>query len=99
MLPDAGKYFWRSEICCLLTVNDAGIWWGHLGLVDSHPSFGANFVRLHPVSVGATAIPPMLKHETLRARWWLAFEGGYSQASTLDRLKIIADQLAVLARG
>lgn len=95
MIITPGKYFWRNDICCLLTVNDAGIWWGHVGLGPSHPHHGCRFIRLHPVSVSSLAMPPMLSGDIMESKWWMGFEGGYSAEKTLDSLKTIADQLAL----
>ena len=92
---DSGKYFWRNGICCLLTENDAGIWWGHIGLVREHPRYGDGYIVLRPQAVAKPIMPVMLSGEVMESKWWLGFEGGYSQSSTMEILKRVADQLAV----
>lgn len=91
---DAGsRSFYRGGSCCLLTVNDAGIWWGHLGLSRDHAHHGSRYIALRPTPVFGTEMPPCLTGETMGQKWWVGFEGGYSSEVTLETLKYIADQL------
>lgn len=88
------RYFFRNGICCLLTENPAGIWWGHLGLPPGHRYHGDGYVRLRPNSLSHTVIPPELAGKpTMEAKWWLGFEGSYSRQRTLDSLLLASDQL------
>jgi len=83
--------FFRNSVACCLAQTDSDIWWGYVGVEPDHCLTGCKFR-----TIGGTRlykVPIHFENDTLAAKWWLGFEGGYSRIKTLEKLKHVADSI------
>src|SRR3990167_6154096 len=89
--------FYRNDMACVLELVEGGSWWGSIGLSPNQHGFGASFIPTRPQAVAKVVMPSCVSGSCNEMRHWLGFEGGYSREKTLETLKSISDQLAVMS--
>jgi hypothetical protein len=95
-------FFRAGSPCILFYDSRMDCWLGFIGLNNKHYLYGAycrniNNIRLYKFSVNENILSNYAHEESvLKQLWWMGFDSNpYSKEKTLDKLKALADYLAV----
>ena len=95
-LDEKDESFFRNGIACSLKKigyqPNVPIWWAYMGFEKSHFLYGSLYHQ-STSGVGLHKVTIQFNITALDAKWWMAFEGGYSKEKTLTALFKVVDSL------